>query len=157
MFPGDHRVEVDLEQVRPLPAQLGEGGHEAGDGSQIDRRTATGLVKQPGTAQPPEHLLGDQRTDRGQLDGHVVERLGQDPAQADEDDRPELRIALEPNDELHAAGDLGLDEQAAQADLRPAADLEQLERRRADRSGVSQAEPDAADLGLVGDASWRRA
>ena len=98
----DDRVQVDLEHVRALGAETPERHEHRHDGRPVDRRTAAHAAQEPGAAQVVEHRVGGRGVDRREPDRDVVEDLGQDAAEADEDGRPELRVAAQPEDELDA-------------------------------------------------------
>ena len=110
---GDDRVEVDLEDVGSLRAQAPERDQHGDQGHPVDRRAAADTAQDPRAAELVEHRLGRRGVERREPDRDVVEDLGQDPAQADQDGRPELRVAAQAHDQLHAGRRHRLDEQAA--------------------------------------------
>ena len=118
----------------------------------IDRRPAADAAQEARAAQVVEHRVGGRRVERGEPDGDVVEDLGQDPAEPDEDGRPELRVAPQPEDQLDARAAPSA-RRAGRGRSRPCrrAGLEQVERGRVDRVVAVQAERDPAEVALVGE------
>ena len=117
----------------------------------VDRRLAAELAQQGLERQVVDHLLGVDRLDRHQPEAHVGHRLGQDAADAEHDRHAELRVVVEPRDQL-AGGPQHRRHQ--QVDITVVG-----RRRRQERPGSvahllgrPQAEPNQPPLGLVGDA-----
>ena len=74
----------------------------AADRGPVDPRPAPDAVEDGGAAQLVEHRGGVGGVDRREADRDVVEDLGEDPAEPDEDERPERRIAPAADDQLDA-------------------------------------------------------
>ena len=145
----DDRVQIDLEDVRPLDPEPTEREEHRHERLPIDRRPAADAEQQARSAQLVEHGFGRCRVERGQPDGHVVEDLGQDPAEPDEHGRPELRIAAQAEDELDARRRHRLDQQPADGEPAAPARLEQRQGGAVDGIVAAQSERDPADVGLV--------
>ena len=101
---GDDRVQVDRDDVRSVPGQLADGHDEVGQGVTVDRPSSACAGQQGRTTQRCEqpHRLGSPK--RGKADGGVVQDLGKDAAEADDDSGPEQCVAGQPDDELEALG-----------------------------------------------------
>ena len=79
---------------RPSETSIARDRRAVGPGPAADP------VEDPPAAEVVEHRHRDPRRDRRQPHGHVVEHLGEDPAEADQHDRPELGVAAEADDQL---------------------------------------------------------
>ena len=123
----DDRVEVDLEDVGPRDAETPERRPAS---PRSAARSAAGpaadAVEDARAAQVVEHRHRDPRRDRRQADRDVVEHLGEDPAEPDQDDRAELRVAPEADDQLDPGLRHRLHEEPADVEAAPAAAVEQV-------------------------------
>ena len=92
-----------------------------GDRRAVDRRADRGRREErAGRAGRRASPAPPRGVDRREPDRDVVEDLGEDPAEADQDRRPELRVAAQPDDQLDARVGHRLDEQAADVEPVPA-------------------------------------
>ncbi len=122
------------------------------DRGTVDGGSAARAVEDRSAAQLVEHRLGIAGLDRRETDRDIVEDLGVDAPEADEDGRPERRVTPQPDDQLHARGGHRLDEEAADVDAAVGGEVKQLRRGLPHRRVAHEPEPDTADVGLVGQA-----
>ena len=112
----------------------------------VDGGPAAHAVQHGRGAQRAQQALGGGGVERRQGEGGVAQRLDQDPAQADQDDGAEARVARRADHELDAVAHVGraLDEEQLRREA-PG----HLGRGRAQLAGVGEPDAHAAGVRLV--------
>ena len=110
------------------------------------RRAAAGAEQQRRGDERANERLGRRSVDRRERDRDVAGELGVDAAGADDDERPEARVAARADEQLEAGRHVlcGLDRERLRSE--PGGEVVE---RGAERSLVAEAEGDAAGVGLV--------
>ena len=104
------RVDVRLGHLRKLHPDAGEADQGADELPAVRRRLAAERAEEFPRAQLVDHLPGMVLVEGGNPKDDVVEGLGEDAAEAEHDDRPELGVMEEAGDEFPAAGKHRLDQ-----------------------------------------------
>ena len=129
---------------------FGEPEQHVGEALAVDRRLAAERAEQRLTAEVVDHLAASTLSIGTTPERHVRDGLGEHPADAEHDGHAELRITVEPRDELAIARHHRRDEHADLAVLGRRR-REKLARRDLDVSRGCATEPYEPPLGLVRD------
>ena len=150
---GQHRVEVDLRDLRNVGDQLRDRDQQVRERLAVDRRTAAHALEQLGGRDRVEHRERVGMRRRREPERDVFQQLDQHTAEPERDQLPEARVGDGADDHFLAAGDLPLHLHAG--DRRPGVvrlrRRDDLRVRCARRLRVCHAGDDAAGIGLVQD------
>ena len=140
------RVDVRLGHVRELQADPGEARQRADEPLPPRRLLAAERPEELARTEFVDHLSGLLFIDGRDAEDHVVQRLGEDAAEAEHDDRPELCVVEEAGDEFPAAGEHRLNQISLQ--IRPRG-CGHRRRRLPDLAVILEIQPDESPLRLV--------
>ena len=105
----EHRVEIDLGDLREVGHQLRDPLDHAGERVLVDARPAAHAAQHLGRADPVDHRARVVAGRRREPERHVAQDLDEDPAEAERDDGPERGIADGADQDLLALGQHLLD------------------------------------------------
>ena len=91
---------ADAMSSRSVAAASDRPEQHVDDRRPVDRRLAAERPEQRLERQVVDHLLGVDPVDRHQPEAHVGHRLGQDAADAEHHGHAELRVVVQPGDQL---------------------------------------------------------
>jgi hypothetical protein len=155
---GEHRVEVDLGDLREVGDELGDRLDDVARPVDVDAGRARGPRAGSRRADAVDHLVRDLVRDRREAERHVAQDLDEDAAEAERHDRAERRILDRADEHLGALREHLLDLDAGDlrvglVGLRVADDrVEAL----ADLVAGREADEHAVGLRLVEDVRARR-
>ncbi len=117
----------------------------------VERPLPARAVEQSRALELAEHAAGVVGIDRADAERDVLEDLDEYAAEPDHHDRPELRIAIAADHDLHALRRHFLDEPAVYSGGADGRDLAHRRDCVTNGRGIPEMEPDAADFALMQD------